>query len=563
MAKINKSLTNRFISIIVGIAFFFANLSSSYSDPQHISGNSLRLPVGEKSTYQRMAETITRRSVVKGIGAAALLVAFSSVLSYTPSGEEYYMKLAETNPENTLIKFEEYKGQPFVSNVVKMAVKQLRRDRFIDEFHSYPKAFWEYMFSEVWKNTSENGTIEENQAKEILSNIASNPNQSRKKELISFLAERYPDMFLGVARKYALWQPAKWEDAEFIKRLYAKTLINDFIQGYNTVPLGPLFYAGQRIIANGRSSYIESIVSLDEANFTMDAVKSYGGAIGDILTRIAVLKYDPKDALSLINEIWNAFNAQGILNDKEAFSLLRYLSLGLIKDINDLHTERDEIRFASIQDASSPQLYILMVYGEEELYTSSFNGIFNRFISKLQNEGTSLQDFFVKQNYIKFRTLIKMSSWYDRLPDLLEGKGSSRDFKKSLLQRFIKGLEQEIDPLSEAVAVAESFNYIKETPILEILQQAVKSEYKRVESKGDYNAKVIYGLLAGLFSDNAVVSKDWFKTMGEKYKLPDLKVLSKICFLIQKALILKDTFFMMMRMASLLLIFFCGSIEMI
>lgn len=531
MAKINKGFANRFISIIVGISFFFANLSLAYSDSQPISGNSLRLPVGEESTYGRMAETmqmgrsITRRSIVKGIGAAALLATFSSILSYTPSGEEYYIKLAETDPEKALIKFEEYKEQPFVSNVVKMAMKRLGGDRFMDEFHNYPKAFWEYAFSEIWGNTSEQGNIEENKASEILSNIADNPNQSQKEELLSFLAERYPDMFLEVTREYAFRQPAKWEDMEFIKRLYAKKLIDHFIQDYN---LGPLFFAGKRIISNGRSRYINSIVSLDKANFTIDAVKSYGGAIGDILTRIAVLKYDPKDALSLIDEIWDAFNMRGILKYEEALSLLRYISLGLIKDINDLYTEEDEIRFASIQDASALQLYILMVYGEEELSTSSFNGIFNRFISKLQNEETSLQEFFVKQNYIKFRTLIKMSSWYGRLNNLLE-EISSRDldFKKSLLQRFIKGLEQEADPLSEAVAAAESFNYIKENLILEILQQTVKSEYERVESNGDHKAKVIYGLLAGLFADNAVVSKDWFKSMGEKYKLPDLKVLSK------------------------------------
>ena len=51
------------------------------------------------------------------------------------------------------------------------------------------------------------------------------------------------------------------------------------------------------------------------------------------------------------------------------------LSLRKVQRINELHNQPDRDRFKSVKNASPEELYTLTVYGEEEIFTSSFNVI--------------------------------------------------------------------------------------------------------------------------------------------------------------------------------------------
>ena len=57
---------------------------------------------------------------------------------------------------------------------------------------------------------------------------------------------------------------------------------------------------------------------------------------------------------------------------------LQYRGLKYVREMNDLHNESDAVRFKCIEGFSPEELYFIMVYGQNEIYTSSFLGTFKR-----------------------------------------------------------------------------------------------------------------------------------------------------------------------------------------
>lgn len=105
--------------------------------------------------------------------------------------------------------------------------------------------------------------------------------------------------------------------------------------------------------------------------------------------------------------------------------------------------------------------------------------------------------------------------------------------RSSFLVAFIKNIDQggEAAMLSDAVAVADTFSMIQNADILRIFQGTIKDEYARVKQKNDKNAETVYGLLAGLFSKNALINESWLQEMSRKYKIEDVsKIKSKELF---------------------------------
>ena len=62
---------------------------------------------------------------------------------------------------------------------------------------------------------------------------------------------------------------------------------------------------------------------------------------------------------------------------------LAYRGLSYVRKMNDLHEEKDPVRFRCIDGFSPQSLYFLLVYGQDEIYTSSFLGTFNRMMQRM------------------------------------------------------------------------------------------------------------------------------------------------------------------------------------
>jgi hypothetical protein len=210
-------------------------------------------------------------------------------------------------------------------------------------------------------------------------------------------------------------------------------------------------------------------------------------------------------------------------NDVE--NALKNQSLGAIYKINDLHEESNLIRFASVDKATPSELYTMMVYGEEEVFTSTFNGLFDILIKKMHENNFSGKKLLEQVGQNKFRTFIKECSSFNRLNEFLDTM--DKESAEQLLSGIVSNIDTVEDKLAQATIVADIFSNIKNEDMLRVLQKQIKLEYERVTNspEAQKDDKIIYGILSGMFAEKAVVNETWIKEMADKFKLENLTTL--------------------------------------
>lgn len=97
-------------------------------------------------------------------------------------------------------------------------------------------------------------------------------------------------------------------------------------------------------------------------------------------------------------------------------------------------------RFACVDDFNWKELYTLLVYSEEEIFTSTFNGVFERLIFRINQEKISGDKMLDKVKYNKFRTFIKIAANFNKLGDFL--KTMPKDQSRMLITKFTNKLDK-------------------------------------------------------------------------------------------------------------------------
>ncbi len=211
-------------------------------------------------------------------------------------------------------------------------------------------------------------------------------------------------------------------------------------------------------------------------------------------------------------------------SDSAVNKRLGEICMEFIRQINDLHEATNAVRFKSVERMSSQYLYRIMVYGEDEVvYTSTFNGLFDRFLAAMSAEGISADQFLDSVGYLKFRNFFRLAVTYGRQEEFLKRMSLAK--REKFLVRFIQGLGQEKNLKEEAAIAADIIDQLNDPQLLEPLSKIIKAQYEAVENNREQ--KIIYGLLAGLFKDKPVfIGKDWFDGVWEQYKLSSRKELT-------------------------------------
>jgi len=210
---------------------------------------------------------------------------------------------------------------------------------------------------------------------------------------------------------------------------------------------------------------------------------------------------------------------------KAAEEILKRIALYYIRQLNELHESPDAVRFQSVENLSIEDLYFNMVYGEEEVFTSTFNGLFNRLLERMRNQGLDGQRMLEKIKYDHFRTFIKLAASYNRLNEFLSTTNQASS--QELLKRFVSGIEKEPNTLEQAVSVADTFSILTDEGTLKVLQETIKSEYERTQKENSKEGTVLYGLLAGMFGQKAVINEEWIQSMVQQYGLPSVTELTE------------------------------------
>lgn len=221
--------------------------------------------------------------------------------------------------------------------------------------------------------------------------------------------------------------------------------------------------------------------------------------IVDDLSFSNIAKYNnlSNDREALFKELIEVRKKPNPLSEFNIEQELKVLALEYIRPINDMHLLKDaRERFASIENLSPEMLYTIMVYTPEEIFTSTFNGIFDRMINKLNAENTDRLSFLNELGYNKFRTFLKLCSGYNTLNKFLSPlEAASID---TLFQRFVSNLQLFETDLSEAVNVADTFGSIEDDDLLKIIAKYIHEHHQKMLQENHLRGEIIYGLLLSL-----------------------------------------------------------------
>ncbi|MCZ2222587.1 MAG: hypothetical protein LC122_03040 [Chitinophagales bacterium] len=173
-----------------------------------------------------------------------------------------------------------------------------------------------------------------------------------------------------------------------------------------------------------------------------------------------------------------------------------------ITPINALHEEKDNIRFACLTPLTPEDLYYVAVLGEEEIYTSSYLGVYKRIFEKMQ---TPISDTLLNWvNYDFYKKFIKIAANYNTLDDFL--KRMNKDNAEKLMRDFVTGLEK-TNSLEDAVDVANSYASIYNPKIRKLILDQIEANLLQSEKEQNKRGLTIYNLLNIIFKSMDTTKK--------------------------------------------------------
>ncbi len=84
-----------------------------------------------------------------------------------------------------------------------------------------------------------------------------------------------------------------------------------------------------------------------------------------------------------------------------------------INEINALHDEPEAVRFKILEPLGAAELYYIIVTGEEVIYTSSYTGVYNRMMGRMQKRGGDA--LLMEVRFDRFKKFVRMAAAYNKL----------------------------------------------------------------------------------------------------------------------------------------------------
>ncbi|MEI6948020.1 hypothetical protein V9K67_12555 [Paraflavisolibacter sp. H34] len=316
----------------------------------------------------------------------------------------------------------------------------------------------------------------------ILYTLKDNPDLPFRDSLILIAAYKYPNQLYDYA-------------AASNKLGYAIRKLND-----------PIVKTISRMATSGGSGqiYLPFLDNILKGKITfdeIDAVKNDSLAYYRLLVKTRldyVQRLQAKDTIYQLQALTKMLAKKG----KDVF----------IRTINGLHEELDPVRFKILQPLTAQELYYLIVFGEEEIYTSSYTrGVYPQMMAKIGNHGDSLM---LSVRFDHFKKFIKMAAAYNTLNGFLNTFAKKGDAQQ-LMTAFVNGLEKSAG-LEEGVDVADSYVSIAEhnKPLAEFVLNLTKSNFEKNQQQNNRRGAVMYNLLYKLFlsadtSNNVDLSQEF------------------------------------------------------
>lgn len=166
-----------------------------------------------------------------------------------------------------------------------------------------------------------------------------------------------------------------------------------------------------------------------------------------------------------------------------------------VTEINSLHDEtHDAIRFKCLEGLSPEELYYISILAEEDIYTSSYLGVYNRIFPRMDVPRSDT--LLSRVQFDHYRKFIKMAANYNTLDDFL--KRMDRKEAEDLMKGFVDDLDLK-GTLEDAVDVANSFASITDSVIKQLILKEVQKDLRHCIDAENYKGKVIYEILNSIF----------------------------------------------------------------
>ena len=256
-------------------------------------------------------------------------------------------------------------------------------------------------------------------------------------------------------------------------------------------------------IRNSKNIYLQQIISL--------AADRNASELLPFVTEIAENRMTKEEVLEARRDVTKYFQllvntlkeAKGV--DDPSFIFQKFLRNGIkekslsfyVNQVNELHSAADAIRFASVKTLRPEDIYYIITSCGDELYTSSFLGLYKRLMENFRLQ--SADSLFSIVQYDNFRVFMRMTANYNVLTDFLNKMPQEK--ATALINHFISGIESDTNSgLEKAMDIADSFTGLDSAFVIsDMIQKELRSNLSRCKSGLLFFGVRIYSILLQVF----------------------------------------------------------------
>lgn len=242
--------------------------------------------------------------------------------------------------------------------------------------------------------------------------------------------------------------------------------------------------------------YFPFLDDLISGKQTIENISRYAGTSDKNYDSVGYYKLLVKTEIEYYGRLIKADTPVAMLGPNGLMDMLQAKAIQhFINPINNLHENPNPvIRFRAIEPLNAQDLYYLMVFGENDIYTSSYKYSFDRMLQKMGTlpRGDSL---LMSVNFDHFKKFIKMAAGYNKLDEFLK---TMPERSETLMQAFVSNLET-TGTLEDAVDVADSYGSISNPDLQRSMLQNVGANEQRCIKENNEHGRKIYNLLKMIF----------------------------------------------------------------
>jgi len=169
-----------------------------------------------------------------------------------------------------------------------------------------------------------------------------------------------------------------------------------------------------------------------------------------------------------------------------------------VRKVNELHNSSDAVRFQSVSGLRPQDLYYIIVSGDEEMYTSTYLGLYKRLLAGFGKQ--SADSLFSLVHYDKIRKFMRVAATYNTLPDFLHRMPKEKS--KELLHLFITDIEDdhEDEAVSDATDIADAFiSLSKDDELNSYVKDELANGLKKAKRNELHQAVRLYSILQQVY----------------------------------------------------------------